>query len=267
MLVVFVVTGSTAFRGYDRTRGDLEWLAWHLKELVTVAPPLDQSLDRVHLGREGNVDLIFRYPDRFREVVKRAQRDRKDILTSYVTLEEAWKAGGVDQVLTIQLIKLPSTDPYTGGRVAGSIHPPEPIQEANFEELGQLLKEIRTLILEGDGTGRGRLAVSGYQVEPMETQLPPRPEPAGENETESEVMNSWSRTACLTETRWTDGDNGDVSLLRLLVPWSFPGRHTRFQALAFGRFPGPCVPTERSRAKRGTGRDKATLGEEPGGHC
>jgi len=181
MLVVFVVTGSTAFRGYDRTRGDLEWLAWHLKELVTVAPPLDQSLDRVHLGREGNVDLIFRYPDRFREVVKRAQRDRKDILTSYVTLEEAWKAGGVDQVLTIQLIKLPSTDPYTGGRVAGSIHPPEPIQEANFEELGQLLKEIRTLILEGDGTGRGRLAVSGYQVEPMETQLPPRPEPAGEN--------------------------------------------------------------------------------------
>jgi len=52
------------------------------------------------------------------------------------------------------------------GQIAASIHLPEPIQKSNFEKLVPFLKEIRALIVEGDGTGRGRLAQSGFQAEP-----------------------------------------------------------------------------------------------------
>jgi hypothetical protein len=75
-----------AFRGYDRTRGDLERLAWYLKELFTIAPPLDQSLDRVHLARDGYFQPVVRYSAKFIDVVKRAHRKHEDILTSFETL-------------------------------------------------------------------------------------------------------------------------------------------------------------------------------------
>jgi len=181
MICVVVVAGSLAFRGHQKTRGDLRLLAWHLKELFTVAPPLDQSLDRIHLARDGYFQTVVRYPAKFIKVVNDAHRKDEDILTSFETLDRAWKAGAGDEPLSIRLITPPSVDGYTGGSAAEVIDPASPIQSANFQVLLPFLKDIRTLILEGDGDGRGRLAVSGYQAEPAEMKLQPRSASAGEN--------------------------------------------------------------------------------------
>ncbi len=49
--------------------------------------------------------------------------------------------------------------------LAGSI-PRVRIEATNFREVSPLLKEIRVLIIEGDGSGRGKLRLSGYEAEP-----------------------------------------------------------------------------------------------------
>jgi hypothetical protein len=45
------------------------------------------------------------------------------------------------------------------------------VDAKNFTELLPLLKDIETLILVGDGTGRGKLPYSGYEAEPAELEL------------------------------------------------------------------------------------------------
>ncbi len=181
VLGVALVTGSMACRGYDRTRGDWECLEWHLKALCTVVPPLEQSLDRIHLARDGYFQPVVYYPARFIDVVNLAHRKREDILTSFEVLDRAWRAGG-DEPLSIRFTCPPSADPYTGGRSAAVIYPSDSIQKANFMMLLPLLQEIRTLIIEGEGDGRGLLNQSGYQVEPVQTQAPSCSEPAGEKQ-------------------------------------------------------------------------------------
>ncbi len=42
------------------------------------------------------------------------------------------------------------------------------IEQANFADLLPILEELRRLILEGDGSGRGRLPRSGYHAEPAD---------------------------------------------------------------------------------------------------
>jgi hypothetical protein len=53
----------------------------------------------------------------------------------------------------------------------------QPLDPKSFRELRPLLTEIRTLILQGDGTGRGKMLDSGYEAEPAETELNKVPEP------------------------------------------------------------------------------------------
>jgi hypothetical protein len=40
------------------------------------------------------------------------------------------------------------------------------VDETNFQELRPILEDIRSLILEGDGSGCGRLNRSGYHAQP-----------------------------------------------------------------------------------------------------
>ena len=40
------------------------------------------------------------------------------------------------------------------------------VDETNFQEFRPILEDIRNLILEGDGSGCGRLDRSGYQAQP-----------------------------------------------------------------------------------------------------
>jgi hypothetical protein len=54
-------------------------------------------------------------------------------------------------------------------------NPAVAVDAKNFTELLPLLKDIETLILVGDGTGRGKLPYSRYEAEPAELDLDIRP--------------------------------------------------------------------------------------------
>lgn len=159
--------GSVLFRGEEKTYRDLNHLARRLRESLTTAPPLNESLNRLGRGRAPFHEPVLRHAARFIVLANRARRDREDFLASFEALERAWKTVGGNQKLTIQLIVAPSVEPYTGKRVARSWHAPVAVDQSTFEEMLPVLKEIATLIVEGDGSGRGRLFISGFDVEPV----------------------------------------------------------------------------------------------------
>jgi hypothetical protein len=165
MLGATAAVGSLLLRGREKTRDDLKSLAWEVKEFLTISPTVGHSLARIDQGQDGYFVTIIRYPVRFTDIVKRAHRDHQQILTSFETLHTAWKGGGEER-LTLQFVVPPSFDPYTGGSAPAFEYPPAAIEQTNFKEKLPLLKEIYTLIVEGDGSGRGRLAISGYDAEP-----------------------------------------------------------------------------------------------------
>jgi hypothetical protein len=159
--------GSRLLRGEGKTHRDLMHLVRRMKQALTIAPSLNESLSRVESGRAPFRQTVLRYPARFIDLASRAHRDHENFLKSLEALERAWRAIGGDQKLTIQLIVLPAVEPYTGGHAAASWHPPLAVDQSTFEEMAPILKEICTLIVEGDGSGKGRLPISGYEVEPV----------------------------------------------------------------------------------------------------
>jgi hypothetical protein len=158
--------GSLVFRGRERTCEDLKALASEVKEFLTISPTVGHSLARIDQGQHGYFVPVIRYPVKLVDTVKRAHRDRQEILTSFETLHTAWRVCGGEEQLTIQFIIPPSFDPYTGGSAPAFQSFRAAIDETNFRERLPLLKEIYTLIVEGDGSGKGRLAISNYDAEP-----------------------------------------------------------------------------------------------------
>jgi hypothetical protein len=171
MLTSAFYWGSRLLRGEETTHRDLMHLVRGMNSALTIAPSLNGSLSRAESGRAPFRQTVLRYPARFIDLANRAHRDHEDFLKSLEALESAWKVVGGDQKLTVQFIVLPALEPYTGGHAAPSWHPPLGVDQNTFEEMTPILKEIYSLIVEGDGSGKARLGISGYDVEPV-------PEPA-----------------------------------------------------------------------------------------
>jgi hypothetical protein len=110
------------------------------------------------------IDLY--YPGDYIKIVKRAHQERHDILADVRTLESAWNAASPAAPLTIDMIGTVCAEPITGKTPERGLRATAVICEANFQELRPILEDLRNLILEGDGTGCGRLSRSGYQAQP-----------------------------------------------------------------------------------------------------
>jgi len=109
------------------------------------------------------------YSSDYIRVVKKAHEERRDILTDIQALESAWKAASPRTPLMIELVAVPSSEPVTENAYAPGLNAKVVIDETNFCDLRPLLDDLRKLILEGDGTGCGRLRCSGYESQPVET--------------------------------------------------------------------------------------------------
>jgi hypothetical protein len=112
------------------------------------------------------VDLY--YSDDYIRVVKTAQERGNDLLASFHALESAWNATSPATPLTIKLVSAPRTEPVTGRSAFPILTDNEVVDESSFSELRGLLDDLRTLILDGDGSGRGRLNRSGYNAHPAD---------------------------------------------------------------------------------------------------
>ncbi len=125
--------------------------------------------DKVAMDGEKPFSVIeLYYSGEYIEVVKKAHRERLDILASVQTLESAWNAASPAMPLTIELVSSVLPEPVTGKLPAPGLRATAAIDETNFQELRPLLEDVRNLILEGDGSGYGRLRCSGYQAQPAD---------------------------------------------------------------------------------------------------
>jgi hypothetical protein len=102
------------------------------------------------------------------KVVKQAERDGRDILTAFDRMESAWKEVSPTKALAVKFVTAPLTEPITGKSVLQIFRPTVVVYKDNFDELRPILQELRMLILEGDGSGKGRLPRCGYHAEPAE---------------------------------------------------------------------------------------------------
>ncbi len=111
---------------------------------------------------------IQRYSGRFIIAVKKSVADERDLLADYETFAAVWAEVSPEQPMLLKLVSPASVDRASKKAVPPIDSPAVTIDEKSFAEYAPLLDEISTLILNGDGTGRGRLAVSGYVAEPAD---------------------------------------------------------------------------------------------------
>jgi hypothetical protein len=82
LLAVAVAAGSVSVRGRERTARDLSYLAWRVKEWLTISPSVEHSLERMDKAREGYYRPIIRYPGKMILLIEQAARERKDVMGS-----------------------------------------------------------------------------------------------------------------------------------------------------------------------------------------
>ncbi len=157
ILAAAITLGYATLRNPAKTAAAAREAQWEARELLKPTPPIEESLAKIETGRQGYFQPTLCYPPEFISAVKRAQRDGLDILADFLTLEKAWKAEAGAKPLTLTFIHDPVTDTYTNQRFHSALRSSEPVNEANFRDAVVWLRDIRSLILDGDGTGAGIL--------------------------------------------------------------------------------------------------------------
>jgi hypothetical protein len=112
------------------------------------------------------IDLY--YSGDYIKVVKKAHQERHDVLASVRTLESAWNAASPGTPLTIEMVSSVLPEPIAGKSPPPRLRASSVMDESTFQDLRPILEDLRNLILEGDGTGYGRLRCSGYQAQPTD---------------------------------------------------------------------------------------------------
>jgi len=126
-------------------------------------------------GRHPMWSDIVQYSSRFRIAVQVAHRDRRDILASHAAFCAIWSEVSPNEPMIVKFVSPATIDRRSGKPVWAGYGEPNPVDPKTFRMLHPVLVEIRTLILEGDGSGRGKLAISGYLAEPAERELAKSP--------------------------------------------------------------------------------------------
>jgi hypothetical protein len=106
------------------------------------------------------------YSREYIRVVRQAHERGHDILAGFKALEAAWKTTVPSRPLVIELINSSQPQRLTGQDPAPTLRAKVAIDEKNFADLCPFLEDVRTIILEGDGSGCGRLSRSAYWAQP-----------------------------------------------------------------------------------------------------
>jgi hypothetical protein len=96
---------------------------------------------------------------------------RREFLASYSTFCAIWKEVSPQKPMMLKPISPAGMEPASKKVIPAINSPAVAVDAGNYTELLPLLKEIETLIIVGDGTGRGKLPYSGYEAEPAELEL------------------------------------------------------------------------------------------------
>lgn len=128
----------------------------------------DPDHDRIAIDGEQPIFFVdLYYSGEYVKVVRSAHQQGDDILASALTFESAWNAASPAMPLTIKFVSSPHSEPVAENSARHrTFTTTAVVDETNFQELRPILDDIRNLILEGDGSGCGRLNRSGYQAQP-----------------------------------------------------------------------------------------------------
>ena len=99
-----------------------------------------------------------RYSSKYTIAVSRACGEHRELLTDYGTFCSIWDEVSPDIPMKLKMVS-PALGPYPRGHLPDIKGPTVEVNARNFAETRLLLDQIRILIREGDGTGRGRLAL------------------------------------------------------------------------------------------------------------
>jgi hypothetical protein len=141
---------------------------WRQSMLAGFRGDSDQN-DVVSQGREPVSVGILYYSVEYIDVIKAAvKRDGRDVLASGDVFDSSWNSVSPRCPFVIALVHSPlsETDPVTGLKIPRISGTTVLRDSSQFVQILPLLKEIRTLILAGDGSGRGVLPKSGFYAEP-----------------------------------------------------------------------------------------------------
>jgi hypothetical protein len=108
------------------------------------------------------------YSSEYITIVKQANARGRDVLLDYNAFDSAWRAASPTAPLAIEQVHSPSPRPNTGQANSPVLRSRVVVSESSFEELRPYLEDLRSIIVEGDGSGCGRLLRSGYQAQPAE---------------------------------------------------------------------------------------------------
>ena len=171
ILAIAGAAGYVALRNPARFAGATRLLAWDIREALTSSPPVGESEARIDAARDGYFFPTLLYPPALSTAIKRAAREGRDVLADFEVLQAAWRLECGDKPLTFSFVHPARTEPLTGQPLRVALNEPHRVTQASFPEVVPLLREIRDLILSGDGSGSGVLSRSGYMAGP-ESALP-----------------------------------------------------------------------------------------------
>jgi hypothetical protein len=119
-------------------------------------------------GKQPLVAVKFYYSAGYLNVVKQAHERGRDVLLDFRTLNSAWLEAYPSTPFWLEQVHSPPSRANLGNGVVPVIRLKAIVDETNFAELRPYLEDLRSVILDGDGSGCGRLRRSGYQVQPAE---------------------------------------------------------------------------------------------------
>ena len=163
-----------------------------MKEHLPVSPSVASSMGVIDRCEYGYFCPTLRYPARMIELMRRAAREGRDVLADFETLATAWSSAAGDEPLAVRFISIPSFDLATRTVIPGRLFGLDRINKANFAEMLPHLEGIRDAILDGCGSGRGKLPVSGCEIEPATGNLD-RPIPTARTCLLLEEPMEWAR--------------------------------------------------------------------------
>jgi len=128
--------------------------------------PIEENAEakRVQLLRN---DVLY-YTSDLGVAVKLARRRGRDMLASFDVFQSALRVTSAGWPCAIKRVEIRLEERGTERRCLRTSQPTVVIDQTNFVVLRPLLKELQTVILEGDGTGRGKLPESPYYANPVE---------------------------------------------------------------------------------------------------
>jgi hypothetical protein len=118
---------------------------------------------------------IQRYSARYIDAVRRSLEVDRDFLANYQSFSTVWNAVSPNEPMKMQSVSPAAFDSAARQVTPAVNRAPVAVSAENFGDYRLLLKDIRRLIVEADGTGRGYLQDTHFDAAPAEIWLPPAP--------------------------------------------------------------------------------------------